>query len=287
MGILYIKKFWCVCVCVCETIPDRTSNRPTITGVELHVSQMTMNTEQDSAFEDSTTTTLIEVAQQTVGNNITSLSSHGASFYFQCTVLVVTVVGLAAKGMVLYAMVASKQHKKRALIFNQNVLDLAQCLFLGVQCSVRLSNIYLDGTTGYWLCMLLFNDCFNWGAYLGSVINLAAISIERYPHIVHHVWAKKNLHNWMIYSTIAFTWIAGIGIAIAAIIPTSAVVNGVCFARWFFESPAAQKAFGIWNFLSFYVIILSIFAFCYGRILMAIRRQAKVMAVTKNARGLI
>ena len=36
-------------------------------------------------------------------------------------------------------------------------------------------------------------------------------------------------------------------------------------------------AFGIWYILSFYVIILLIFIFCYTRILMAIRRQAGVM----------
>ena len=34
----------------------------------------------------------------------------------------------------------------------------------------------------------------------------------------------------------------------------------------------------IWYFLSFSVIILFIFIFCYGRILIVIRRQAKVMA---------
>ena len=55
-------------------------------------------------------------------------------------------------------------------------------------------------------------------------------------------------------------------------------MNGVCFARWFFKSSVGQKAFGIWYFLTFYVIIISIWVFCYGRILVVIRRQARVMA---------
>ena len=45
----------------------------------------------------------------------------------------------------------------------------------------------------------------------------------------------------------------------------------------FWQSRAAQMAYGIWYFMSFYVITLAIFIFCYWRILIAIRRQARVM----------
>ena len=237
-----------------------------------------MTTGQDSAFEDRTETTPIEITHQTTGSSMTSSSSRGANFYFQCAVLVVGVVGAAANGLVLYGLVASKQHKKHVLIFNQNALDFVNCLFVVVSYSLRLSNINLDGTFGHWLCILFLADGCTWVPYIGSMINLAAISIERYLKVVHHVWAKEKLRKWMIYSTIAFAWISGIVIAAAAIVPTTAVVNGVCYARWFFASPAARMAFAIWNSLSFYVIILLIFIFCYGRILVTIRRQARVMA---------
>jgi len=60
--------------------------------------------------------------------------------------------------------------------------------------------------------------------------------------------------------------------------PTSAVVNGVCYAQSFWKSPTARQVYGVWNFLSFYVVILAIFLFCYGRILVVVRRQARVMA---------
>jgi len=46
----------------------------------------------------------------------------------------------------------------------------------------------------------------------------------------------------------------------------------------FFKSQSARTAYGIWQFLSLYVIILFIFIFCYGRILITIRRQARLMA---------
>ena len=238
----------------------------------------TMSTGQDSTFEYLTETSPTYITHQTTGSSMPSSSSLGPGLYFQCAVLVVGIVGVAANGLVLYAMVASKQHKKQVLIFNQNVLDLVNCLFLVVTIPVELSNNYLTGTGGYWLCLTLFSYAGPMAAYLGSLINLAAISIERYLKIVHHVWAKNKLHNWMIYFAIAFAWICGIVIAAVETVPTIAVLNGVCYTGIYFLSEAARKVDAILDFVVFYVLILLIFIFCYGRILLVIHRQAKVMA---------
>ena len=205
-------------------------------------------------------------------------SSSRGDLYFQCAVVVITFVGLVANGLVLYAILAAKQHKKHPLIVNQNLLDFVSCLFLATMFTIRLCNIYLSGTSGYWLCLLFLNDGFSWAAFLGSLINLAAITIERYLKIVHTAWAQKKLRNWMIYSAMAFAWIGGIATSGAAVIHTTRVVDGYCYALVFWTSKAARMAFGIWYFMSFYVIILLIFIFCYGRILMFVRRQASVMA---------
>ena len=147
----------------------------------------------------------------------------------------------------------------------------------------KLSNIYLEGTRGYLLCLTLLGEGFSWGPFNGSLVNLSAITIERYLKVVHPVWAKKRLRKWMIYSIIPFAWIVGISLAAGVTITTSHLVDGVCYALIFWKSHAAQMAFGIWYFLSFYVIILLIFIFFYWRILIAIRRQASVMAAHSAA----
>jgi len=90
--------------------------------------------------------------------------------------------------------------------------------------------------------------------------------------------AKKRLRNWAMFLVAASAWTGGIVTAAGATIPTTGVVNGVCYSLVLWKSHAAQMAFGIWYFLSFYVVILLIFVFCYGRILMAVRRQANAMA---------
>jgi len=60
------------------------------------------------------TTTEIDEVESTTGDNMTSASSSTVDVvYFQCAVLVIGVVGAAANALILYATVASKEHKKQ------------------------------------------------------------------------------------------------------------------------------------------------------------------------------
>jgi len=128
-------------------------------------------------------------------------------FHFQVSAITIGAIGTAANALILYAMVASKQHKKHLLIFNQNALDLFSCFCLVTTYPVKFFNIPLAGSPGYWLCVLIMSDLFVWLGNVGSVINLAAITIERYLKVVHGAWTKKNLSRRMIYSAMAFAWL--------------------------------------------------------------------------------
>ena len=76
----------------------------------------------------------------------------------------------------------------------------------------------------------------------------------------------------------AFAWISGFVHHTALAFSTSDVVDGVCYAYVFWKSRQSQLAYGMFNFSMFYVAILIFVSFCYVRILIAIRRQAKTMA---------
>ena len=223
------------------------------------------------------TTETVDDVTQTTATYLESLPSHGIEFYFECAVIVIGVVGIAANALILYALVASKQHKKHVLIVNQNVLDFISSLFLVITYSLKLCNFYLVGLGGYWFCVLVLSETLLWFPIVASKTNLMVITIERYLKAVYPIWSKNKLRKWMIHSAMAFTWISAV-VNMAFMIVTSDVVDGVCYSYVFWESRVTQVAFGVWYFLSFYLIILIIFIFCYWRILVVIRRQARVMA---------
>ena len=219
------------------------------------------------------------------GSGVTSSSSGSFDFYFQCAVVVIGVVGTAANALILYALIASKQHKKLVLIANQNALDLFSCLFLAITYAVKLCNIQLTGWHGYWLCMLILDYNLLWCLTIGSVINLPIITVERYVKVVHSTWSKKKLKKWMIYSAAAFSWIFGFVYSNVLTFTTTDLVGGVCYGQMFYVSRLAKIVNGIWNFMTYYVVILLIFIFCYWRILVVIRRQATIMAGHSAAAG--
>jgi len=237
-------------------------------------------TEQGSTVEESTAlVTTTEVTQHaTTGSDKTSSLSDGIGFYFQCAVVVIGVIGTAANALILYALVASKQHKKHILIVNINALDLLGCVSLVITYSVKLCNIRLTGTSGYWLCVMILSENFVWWGVTGSRISLAIITIDRYLKVVHSAWSKKKLRNWMIYSAMAFSWSSPLIYCVTMAFTTTAVINGVCYAAVMWDSQVAKMIHIIWNVTSFYVIIILIIIFCYWRILVVIRRQASAMA---------
>jgi len=223
-------------------------------------------------------TTEFDRSQATSGNTTSSPSSfYGAEFYFQCAVIAIGVVGIAGNALVLYAMVVSEQHKKQVLIFNQNVFDFCSCLHLVVTYTVKLCSVRdLTGTLGYWLCVLFHTESLLWTSINGAVINLMSINIERYLKVVHTALSKKLLNKWVRGSAVAFAWIAGLVYDGVMGFTTSFVIDGVCY--WAIADEVASLVYSVWDFVSFFVVPLFTFVFCYGRILMVIRRQASVMA---------
>jgi len=69
-----------------------------------------MTEESSAASHLSVAMTTTGMTQTTVGNSVTSSSPRGIEFYFQIAVLMIGVVGTAANALILYALVAYKQH---------------------------------------------------------------------------------------------------------------------------------------------------------------------------------
>jgi len=204
-----------------------------------------------------------------------SSPSRGIAYYFEIAVVLIGVVGTAANALILYAMVASKQHGKQMLIFNQNVLDLASSIFLVIAYGAKLCSIPLTASAGYWSCMWLLSENVLWCPILAAKLNLMLVTIERYIKLVHY---KTILRKPVIHLAVAFSWIAGFALSIGIALSTTDLVDGVCLSYVFWSSRASQLAYGIFYFTFFYGVMLLTFVFCYGRILAMIRGQARTMA---------
>jgi len=243
-------------------------------------------------------TTTTDEMQCTNGHIMTLLSSRGTEFYMQCTALVIGIVGTATNALILYAMIASKQCKKHVLIFNQNSLDFVNCVLMIITYSLKLSNIYVSGTIAYLLCMMVLSESLISSTLIGSVINLVAITTERYLKIAHSTWSQKHLRKWMRYMALAFPWLTPIiynvvlvsssYLSVGMDIPNADLIGGPCYAYKTSESKTDSlimiKLIGGFM-IFFYVSVLLIFSFCYWHILLVIRRQRTVMASHGTASG--
>ena len=77
---------------------------------------------------------------------------------------IIGVVGTAANGLILYALVVSNQHKKHPLIANQNILDLCTSFIMVISSLMKLCDIYLTGSFGKFVCIGLLTDVLIWFA---------------------------------------------------------------------------------------------------------------------------
>ena len=203
-------------------------------------------------------------------------------FYFKYAVLAIGIFGTAANALVLYALVVhhTRDVKKRAinlLIINQNLLDLSCCLLLVMSVSVQINNPRITaGTLGYFLCGVFLMDNATYSALYGSIINLVALTIERYLKVVHPFWSKKHLKRWMIHAAMAFAWIGGVVSIVPPAILTTKAQDGICLS--YFDTPESDWIMGGCTLAIFFLLPLIIFVYCYGRIVVVMRRQMRVMA---------
>ena len=206
-------------------------------------------------------------------------------YYFRYAVLAIGVVGTAANALVMYALIShhnARETKKRAinlLIINQNLIDLVSCvlLLIGVCIQITSTRIYLTGAIGYFLCVMFIHDTGAYCALYGSTINLVFVTIERYLKVVHPFWSKRSLKRWMIFAAMAFAWAGGIA---SAAIPVAFLhldfEDGFCTMTT--SSDEQGWIYGSCNFAILFLCPLTIFVYCYGRMVVVMRRQMHALA---------
>jgi hypothetical protein len=160
---------------------------------------------------------------------------------FETAVILIGIVGVLANGTVLYVFCASKQLRKQdlnVLFINQLSLDLYSCLWILIEYPIKIMNFYLEGPTGYWLCVFILSEDVSYFGIFGSKLNLMSIAIERYVKIVHPIWHKNNFKSWMIYSAAVIPWAVGVFLSQSMTSFSIGVIDGQCVwgVAWINES---------------------------------------------------
>ena len=213
-----------------------------------------------------------------------SSSGNSAHVLFRSMVVFIGIVGTFANALVLYAMLKSKQVTKNSvniLFVNQMSLDLFSCFWLIISYSVKLANVALVGSTGYWLCIFINSDNIVYFGLIGSSANLASIAIERYLKIVHPIWHKNHFKRWMTRAAVVIPWVYGVVANQPVTSATTILIEGRCIWGAVWISTTAMIVYGLWFFMSYFVVVLLSFVFSYGSIVFAVRRQSKIVTSQK------
>ena len=211
-------------------------------------------------------------------------SEHSYSAPFELIIVIICIgfIGMLANGAVLWALV-SKRPKGNTKIFilNQTVADFFSCTFLLISYAPRVSKIYLSGVWGSLLCTLLFIDGLIWVGLIASITSLVILTLERYFKIVHPVLHRKHFRPWIFKAAVLVTW--GNGILRNLQLGLSArVTNGLCADGQLLKTFGAQLGYAMFLFVWDFLIPLTVFFYCYGRIVVVVGSTRSNMADISN-----
>lgn len=221
------------------------------------------------------------------GINSSSLKddeSYELSTAFGLCAIVIGIVGSVANLLDLIHVCHKQKNKETGaylLSVNQNVLDVIACLFLSLSYTIKQTQIFLSGSLGDWLCTLAYSDSVIWIGLTGSIANQVIVAFLLYFEAKHFILYKKLFRRWLIYLLIAVTWVDG-----AALNNPFALANyvrdGVCYSTGLWTTTAGHVAFGAWAFVWEYLLPVTLTAYCYGSIVLEVRRGTMTVSPTSS-----
>ena len=206
-------------------------------------------------------------------------SSHkpGGATAIVASKIIVGAIGVVGNLLVVIVFMKYKklfQNIKTTFIVNQSVIDGIVSLLL-ITTTFTSREIH-DDVDGKWIglyCKLWLSQVLVWGLMTASTYNLMAISTERYVAIVHPMWHKVSFTKSMAIVIAVFIWIFGVAFEASIVIPTTAILRGVCFNGIVWPSRATARAVAFVQIFVNVVMPIFVHSFCYTRILFELRKR--------------
>lgn len=200
------------------------------------------------------------------------------------------VVGIIANGVLSFLLFYNKKTRKgtcNVLILNQTLIDLVACLLLLVTFATKIPTIYLTGMSGRVYCKLFGSNAMFATGINASTTGLMVITLERYMKIVHSLVYKKRYRAWLQDVALAFPWIYSIVITFPILMAASDVSSGQCLAASYWSASWYQQVYGLATVVWKFLLPLSVFLFCYAKILLLMKAQSRIHAAMSSNIGQI
>ena len=197
----------------------------------------------------------------------------------------VSVLGILGNLIVIVVIGKSATMRKtftNTLILNQSCIDLmaAVCIMLT---TTRTSVAHdLSGIVGEIYCRLWLSDLPLWSFIISSSYSLIMLTVERYVAVVHPIFHHNSFSKRTVIIMAAASWFPGLIDMLALLVPTSGVIDGRCYVMTLFASHWWQKFCGVALFITQYLIPITVFIICYGRIFLYLRSRVSPQGQTSG-----
>jgi len=231
-------------------------------------------TECPVGFSGNTTDNLTRLQHASAES---SSSFNIASYAVNTTYVIIGVFGIVGNFVALLVIGTHKPLRNRLsnyYFINQIVVDF-------LVCSLLIPSIVPNyGYTNLLFCLFWQSRVFFLSLYLTSSYSIVAMAIERYMEIVHPIKHRVSVTKRKVYLTIVAVWVIGFGQKMAYMMASTRPVDGVCILSYWFPNFAASVLAGIFNWIVEYFIPITVIAFCYVRMLRALRSKVQPWSVT-------
>ena len=218
--------------------------------------------------------------------NATAKVTQGTVVVMYMTVfkLVIGMTGILGNLLVIVVILRYKKlfQQVKSNVINQSFIDCLVSVVLIQTAFVRRTTVPYALQTSVLFCKLVLSQVLMWGLMSSSTLNLMAISIERYLAIVHPVWYKVRFSKTQANVLVALTWVIGIFIQFAYIIPTTDLLRGRCLIVFFWPSRLLAAAVGLLQIFISVVLPFVVHSVCYFNIVKVLRKRNIKIDASRN-----
>ena len=177
--------------------------------------------------------------------------------------------------LVIFNYTTMRKKMTNIFIINQSIIDAVASFFIIMQGTIEVDGYDMTRGTIHdeFVCHVWLARVPLWSMLMSSTYNLVCLTFERYLEIVHPVYHKVNFSQTKAVIAIACVWCCGPVYNFAYLLPTSEIINGVCYPFIIWPSKVIQRVVGVMTIIVQYFFPIFFMIYCYAKMIIALRMR--------------